>query len=223
MGHDLEVWVVEIGDDADLLPLLSAEERARAARFTDKGRREFAVARAVLRAILGNYLGLPPPAVPVVDAGKPHLADGELEFSVSHAGDVALIAIARAPVGVDIECVEPIGADELAGLGEFVFSERERETWLGRPPSDRLGAYYRLWTQKEAYLKATGEGIAGRPLTEIELVVTPDGPRLVAVSGTSADAAGWSVFDLEVRPGYVGVAVVKQPRARIVVHDWESP
>jgi 4'-phosphopantetheinyl transferase len=219
--HDVEVLIVHTGDDTDLLPLLSAEERARAARLTAEGRREFVVARAALRDVLGAHLGLPPPAVPIVNVGKPCLAAGELEFSVAHAGDVALIALARALVGIDIERVEPIDREELAELAEFVLSERERRTFLGRPASERLLAYYRAWTQKEAYLKATGEGISGRPLTEIEVEITAGGPRLMAVSGVRADVSGWSVLDLEVVPGYVGAAVVAQPEARVAVRDWE--
>jgi 4'-phosphopantetheinyl transferase len=119
----------------------------------------FIFTRAYLRAVLGTALGIDPAAVifGYEPTGKPILSGGQdLWFSVSHSGAYAVIAIALHRVGVDIEHVRPIPIHDLIKY----FSRYESPRILALPERDRLSAFFRCWTRKEAYLKARGEGIS---------------------------------------------------------------
>lgn len=165
---DYAVHLIEIGaadvDDA----LLSAEERARAARFRfERDRARFVAAHAALHAIVGQR------EVAYADDGKPYLRDGSLHFNLSHSGDFALIAVSpQAPVGVDIE------------------RHRERISWRAiakryfPEPVHTPEEFYRLWVMKEAVLKAIGTGLRGG-LANVEcgdgMAMTPHGEYRVTM------------------------------------------
>ena len=145
------------------LPLLSTDERERAARLRHPlHRQRFVLAHAFLRRTLGERLGRHPAKL-MFDhgpAGKPLLDD--LYFNLSHSGDLAAVALStRLPVGVDIEALQPIDAQSLARV-HFTPSEAALLADL----TDPLPAFYRLWTRKEAVLKAHGLGI-GHSLAEL--------------------------------------------------------
>jgi 4'-phosphopantetheinyl transferase len=96
--------------------------------------------------------------------GKPHLvtrpSSGAVDFSLAHTSDLVLIAIGRAvAVGSDVERVDR-DVDEI-GVAGVAFSADELTELVRLPPPARRRRFYELWTSKEAFLKATGEGIAG--------------------------------------------------------------
>jgi 4'-phosphopantetheinyl transferase len=110
--------------------------------------------------------------------GRPVLAGGP-SFSVSHSGGLALVALAPADVlvGVDVEQVRRrANLDKLAAR---VLSPEELAQWRATPPAERLVAFLRQWTAKEAYLKALGLGIATR-LADVD--VRPDGWTTMSLS-----------------------------------------
>ncbi|MDR0243963.1 MAG: 4'-phosphopantetheinyl transferase superfamily protein [Burkholderia sp.] len=189
---------------------LGDDERARAARFM---RHEDAVrsaaTRAALRDVLGTALGIAPHAVAiVVDAsGRPSLDRvhrASLDFNVSHAGDHALIAWAPAGrVGVDIEGCNR--AADWRALTREVCAPAE-VAYLDRMPlAARASEFMRVWSAKEALLKALGTGIVGGLRA---FAVVP--PRDAATPATTivepaAPAAGVAAFDaawLDAAPGY---------------------
>ena len=160
-------WATLAASDAEVARVsgwLAPAEHARAARF---GReilsRRYVLGRALLRWALGNVLGLPPPAVPIVRGarGRPQLeGDTGLDFNVSHTGGVALIGVLRTNgrhvrIGVDVECVaRELGSDRLA---RKFLTAPERSAISGLGPDDRRRAFLRYWTCKEAMSKATDE------------------------------------------------------------------
>src|SRR5690606_12097704 len=146
------------------LARLAPDELARAdrLRFPDD-RRRFVVSRAVLRELISRHVRMEPAAIRFRYGphGKPALERGAqpIEFSMSRAGERALYALAPVPVGVDLveaTSVEMIGTmtgefccdEELAGLASAGL-EKRKEMLLA------------IWCRKEAYLKATGSGLAG--------------------------------------------------------------
>jgi 4'-phosphopantetheinyl transferase len=169
---------------------LSREERRRAARFRSaRERRRFIAARARLRAELAARLGTTPEAVAIGCGknGKPALAEPFAAsgwcFNVSHSGELALYAFARAcELGVDVEAVREVA--ESAAIAQQVFSPPENARFLSAPAQDRPLEFLRLWTRKEAYAKALGEGIAA-PLEAIDVTATPAGWRLESFSPRS--------------------------------------
>jgi len=204
--EDVHVWRAELdlGDAAtsELLAVLSADEHARAGRYRfDRDRRRFVVARARLRAILGLSLGAAPGDMRfVVDAReKPHLADASahgLQFSVSHCDGTALYAVARRRrVGVDLERIrEDIDWEPVA---DRFFSPREVAGLRALAPERRAAAFTRLWTRKEAWLKARGDGLA-------------DGEHRLR-DEPGADGGAWSIWTLDADPGYAAALVVEPP------------
>ncbi|MFN8481458.1 MAG: 4'-phosphopantetheinyl transferase superfamily protein [Anaerolineae bacterium] len=152
--------------------VLSADERTRAEQIPlADDRTRFVVTRKGLRDVLRRYLGSPAAvAFAYGPYGKPMLAPTvpqRLEFNVSHAEGLALVAVSlEMPVGVDVEPVRPL--DDLADLAEQVFSPAERAAWDRLPESERLAGFFEAWTRKEAVLKGLGDGLS-RPLREVEV------------------------------------------------------
>ena len=158
---------------------LSSAERRRAGRFRfERDRRRFVVARARLREELAARLGVRPERVEFAygESGKPRLANQELQFSVSHCDDVALFAFSQgAEVGVDVEAIRPVR--EAYAIAMQFFSPLELAGYAALAPRDRLLGFLRVWTRKEAYIKALGVGFS-MALEHFDLSRAPRGWRL---------------------------------------------
>lgn len=154
----------------ELLDLLSSAERRRADRLRiSEARRQFVVARALLRLVLAKHLNADPAGIVITqqcrhcgsaDHGKPAVAGGGIEFSVSHAGGHGAIALhPHAAVGVDLEVPRPRAQSML----DIALSATELAAHRRLPAHERDAAALRWWTRKEAVLKATGWGLAVPP------------------------------------------------------------
>jgi 4'-phosphopantetheinyl transferase len=130
-----------------------------------------ASARAV-RTLIADALQVEPDALVIERTcsrcgrgghGKPRLAGahrGALDWSVTRAGDVALVAISRrGPVGVDVERIRPVR--DPVGQARRFLGLHAAEQVAGAPPDERDAELLRLWTHAEARLKAAGVGVAG--------------------------------------------------------------
>ena len=133
-----------------------------------------------MRQILGGCLQVPPQALTFTAGpnGKPAVPGLPLAFNLSHSGDVAVCAVAAGgQLGVDVEMIRPISdADDLSSR---YFSRDEAREFLRLPATERLHAFFGVWTRKEAFLKATGEGMS-RPLDSFVVSVGPAPARLVS-------------------------------------------
>jgi 4'-phosphopantetheinyl transferase len=224
---EVEIWVVEVngGTEAKADVATLSEQEAERYAALDRDARAIAVTtRAALRQVLGWHLALTPEDVQIVegDDAKPALAGKELEFNVAHTNGVALIAVAQVAVGADVERVEMIAPDEFDDLVAFVLTPRELDELVRLPEHERLDAYYRVWTRKEAFVKATGEGIARRPLPEV--VVGVGAAALIEVAGVAEEElARWTVVDVDVPAGYVASLVVRHREPRVRVRPWARP
>jgi len=222
---EVHVWSVDLSSPAraeTTTAVLSLAERARFAALSAEDRQRVTTTRAALRELLSGYLGIAPADVALTaSTAKLALAGGELEFNVAHTEGLALLAVAAVPVGVDVERVELVADDDFADLLEFVLTAQELDELVRLPEPGRLGAYYRVWTRKEAYVKATGEGIAGRPLPEV--VVGVAAAALIGVADVAdAEVREWSVLDVEVPAGYVASVVVRHQDPRLTVRRWPT-
>jgi 4'-phosphopantetheinyl transferase len=213
--EEVHVWHADLGSmtgsDADLMSLLSDDERARAGRFVfERHRRRFTAARGRLRRLLSSYLEIAPEAVAFQGGrnGKPHLAptptqDTRLRFNVSHSEEQALFAVAlEREVGVDIEHVDPaVRVLELAGR---FFAPEEAAVLRALPPEARHPAFFRLWTLKEALLKASGAGLSG-PLDTVVLRPDADGDGPLVLE---QETGTWSLQELRPPPGFAAAVTV---------------
>src|SRR5262245_3429990 len=209
---ETHVYTAPLRDPDPLLPSLTTDEHARAARFRlPQIRDPFIAARGYLRRLLGHYLRLGPRDVPVryADGGKPYLpAEFGLEFNLSHTAGLAVIAVGRARLGVDVERARPV-PDADALVNRF-FSRREAEQFRSLPIKDRPGAFLRAWTRKEAVLKAIGRGVQSLDCCDVTFA---DGqpPALVSLDGDATAGTRWEVFAWEPAAGYLAAGAVERP------------
>jgi 4'-phosphopantetheinyl transferase len=163
--------------------LLSAAEKKRADRLRVPSRRkEFTIARAILRSCLGAASGVEPVeiAFTVGAHGKPRLASpsAEFGFNISHSrGAVALALVRGREVGIDVEKIRTdIRAEALAAR---FFSKRENERLSRLSGTEMLTAFFDCWTRKEAVLKAIGAGLS-LSLASFDVSLDPDRAELLA-------------------------------------------
>lgn len=172
---------------------LSAEERARAAAFhNETSRARFIAAHGVLRAELAAVLACAPRSlVFTTDAfGKPYLAeDGRphgLRFNISHSGGLMALALSEScEIGIDIECPGAHAARDIDAMIGHICAPAERAALRSLPGQNRIAAFYRLWTRKEALLKAMGRGFQFDP-ARLDVTHAPE---------------NWSLRDLDLGPG----------------------
>lgn len=189
---------------------LSADERARAERFRfERDRTRFGAARGLLRSLLGWSLGVRPSELGFAYGrrGKPSLPAAELYFNVSHSGGLGLFALTRVgEVGVDIEEERPL--QDLEPIAARFFSARESAALLALPEAERRPAFFRCWTRKEAFIKATGDGLS-RPLDAFDVAFGRDEPaRLLRVAGEPEAPGRFRLEALPAAPGFAAALAV---------------
>jgi 4'-phosphopantetheinyl transferase len=195
----LAVWWLATGpaqpsDMLRWLRMLDHGERERASRFRfEADHREFVAAHALLRAMLTYYFDVPPLAWRfLVDAnGKPwidpEVGPHEIQFNLSHTRGLVAVALAsRGAIGVDVEEINEAKAD--LAVAKAFFAESEVEMLQQAPPSERTRCFFRLWTLKEAYIKAIGAGLSA-PLSSFAFTFEPI--RIAFLPGSKNDAANW--------------------------------
>jgi len=183
---------------------LKPDELARATRFRfEKDRRAFVLRHGVLRQMLGAYLGLAPGQVEFVlgDHGKPRLSNpysDRLVFSLSVSWPLVLLAFSPTQaVGVDVEQIRPM--EDAPGIAQAHFTPNEQAAIRSAPTDAAQAQFFRLWTRKEALLKALGAGFS-LPLSSFDVL---DRPKTAPSSGAGAPAlASWSLVDLDAGPGF---------------------
>lgn len=185
-------WLVCLDDPAldALTAFTNDEERRRAAKMIREGER-WLRARGALRHVLAGETGIAPDRIEfrVSKHGKPSVRG--LEFNMSHSAAYAVIATSSAPVGVDIE---QIRADiDWAAIGRRFLNVRNVAS---------REEFFSLWTEREAYAKATGEGIAGN-------LASPPPP-------------GCTVITIEAPPGYAGAVAALAPAVHLVQRKVHS-
>ena len=212
----VEVWYVGIDQVPESLAVL-LDERDRARRrqiLHEADRSRFLAAWVLARLVLGERLGRDPAALsfdrtcahcgdprhgkPVVDITGPGL-----DFSLSHAGELAVVAVSERVVGVDVE-------DATAGQQPQApaLTERERATCLN------YADFARLWTRKEAVLKAAGKGLEIHP-RRIEVL----GSTLLALPEELGRPVDYTLRDLPLPAPYVGSLAVIAPEPSLSIRS----
>jgi 4'-phosphopantetheinyl transferase len=217
---EVHVWGIELDTNPDpFLSSLSAEELDRARRFHFPAHRDrFVVGRGILRRILSQFLNnrAADIAFEYGAFGKPRLRDRAApHFNVSHSDHRAMIAISEDhPVGIDIERVRPL--EEFARLAVLVFNERERQQMARLGDDEQMRAFFRGWSRKEAYFKATGAGLSAR-LHGVTVDLAESSSRVLEISG--GDAGRWSMQDVPTPGGFAGALALPCPGATMVWHE----
>jgi 4'-phosphopantetheinyl transferase len=166
----------------------------------DHDQMRYGLSHVALRLVLGGYVGVEPHRIELEHdrLGKPHVVGSDVRWSLAHAGGYALIAVGRhQPLGVDLEPVRDL--PDAAQLTRSCFTPSERAHLGTTATTEEL---LRLWTRKEAVLKATGEGLRRR-LDELDVL-------------EETGLHGYRIVDVVPAPGYVGAAAVRHDLARLV-------
>ncbi len=215
-----DVWWARLPDasprQAELLD--ETERRRWAAYRRETDRERFLVGCALAKTAIATYTGQRPAEVSFDRTcprcgqphGKPAIAGGGLEHSVTHSGELIAVAVARAPVGVDVEQLDgrprqPGGGDAEA-LARLVLAEDERAVLAAVHPSDRDRAFLVAWTRKEAVTKAKGDGLRV-PFGDVVVAAAAGAPRLAAWPYPQAPESV-SLLDLDAEDGYVAALAV---------------
>jgi 4'-phosphopantetheinyl transferase len=225
---EVHAWRIELDQPDAVVERLSAtldpDELRRADRFySSTHRARFIVGRGSLRAILSRYLGIEPVAVAFRygDRGKPELEGAEpLRFNLAHSGGLAVLAVATGrTVGVDVEQVRPM--QDFERIVERFFSPAERSAFFALPEGRRAEAFFRGWTCKEAYMKATGEGFA-LPLDRFDVSLDEDEPpRLLRVAGRPGEEGRWGYRVFRPTPESRAALAVEGEGWRLVGYQYD--
>lgn len=209
--NEVHVWSARL----DLTPeargrledTLEADERKRAHSFIrESDRCRSIVSRGILRMLLASYFGLEPEEIVFAygSYGKPQLspslAESGLRFNLSHGDGWALYAIAYCrEVGIDIESQQR----DMAWwqLAPLVFSAKERAELETLPTGQKMAAFLRGWTRKEAYVKGQGDGL----FHSLDSFDVP----LARIKSPWPINANWWLHPIDHIAGYVGALAVE--------------
>jgi 4'-phosphopantetheinyl transferase len=218
---EVHVWTARLAEErhatADLLRILSREERAQAAQFSfEHDRTRFVQAHGIVRRILSNYLDVDAAALTFArnHHGKPYLisrANGpNLQFSVSHSSNCCMLAVGfDHAIGIDVEKVRDL--PRAIDVVQRYFTPAESRALAALRGAAQRDAFFALWTHKEATVKGLGISLAAH-LRSIEFDLDPiGGLRLVAWDGDQSVAYKWSLVRLDPAPGYVAAVASARP------------
>ena len=224
----VDVWLIEddlFAADYDVLVrLLDRAERERAARFREhRDWRTYVLAHSVLRCLLARRVAASPATIRFGRGryGKPFLlrdaGAAGVRFNLSHTmGWIAIAMALDVEVGIDVEAIDPLSSS--LQLADQFFCTDELQSLYALPASARLQGFFNCWTRKEAFIKATGEGLH-RPLDSFAVSLQPGTPAaLLACDGRVDMAAQWSIVDLPVSTCTAGAVAVAAPVVDITVH-----
>ncbi|HLG54323.1 MAG TPA: 4'-phosphopantetheinyl transferase superfamily protein [Vicinamibacterales bacterium] len=172
----------------------------------------------MLRLLMGQLLHMLPQRVAFTysDSGKPSIVG--VHFNVAHSGELILIATHQYRIGVDVERVDRM--IDVAAMGSACFTARERAMIIANAATQET--IFRLWTRKEAWLKAVGSGLSF-PLRHVDVADTT--APVIAPDAVIDGAPPSRIVDLPAEPGYVAACAVSGPeecrtRLWLVENTW---
>lgn len=179
--------------------LLSYMERERLVKFvSDSARDQFLFSHALLRTALSNYCDASPESWEfyVGSYGKPYIARPEafryLQFNISHTNGLVVCAVSGGvEIGVDVENLHR--HIDLLSLSPQVFSLSETEILRSLKDIERRRRFFKLWTLKEAYIKARAMGLA-IPLNSFEFEISTEIPRIYFSNPSMDIPEHWHFF-----------------------------
>jgi len=214
-----------------LANLLSADEVDRANRFRfPRHRRRFIVTRGILRQLLGSYLKINPQNLIFTygEQGKPLLIENmkldlslslPLQFNVSHSQEYALFGFTLdRMIGVDLEYHRPM--PDASKIARRFFSAQESKLLDGTAVEQQSQLFFRLWTAKEAYLKAIGKGLADS-LASVELAFDCTNSIYLSALKKDPDAIdNWSLYSCAFSPNYSAAIAINAKVSSKNINYW---
>ncbi|HEY9737016.1 MAG TPA: 4'-phosphopantetheinyl transferase superfamily protein, partial [Trichocoleus sp.] len=175
----------------------------------ERDRIRYGLSRGGLRQLLSRYVNCAPAdlAFEYETKGKPHLCiEGQrsaLQFNLSHSGDWVVYGMScdRA-IGIDIEQIRPLR--DLRQMAQRCLTAEELVAFEPLPAEAAQTQFFRYWTGKEAFLKATGQGLT-RAMSDVEADLLKG--RIIPQAGTTGWDQSWHLHLWQPEEGYVGATV----------------
>lgn len=221
---EVTCMTVDAGDEAAAarwLPALDAGERQRADRIASARQRvTYVAAHALTRHALSRAAGGDPRSwrFATGEHGKPVALAGDLAggpaFNLTHTDGLVAVAVSGVPaVGIDAEAADRSVDLKVADR----YFTAEEIAWLeSLAPADRPQGFLRLWTLKEAFIKATGLGLS-QGLDKFWFDVYP--PAIRFTPSIEDDPAAWR-FEQQLVAGRFLVAVGVEARGTAPTIRW---
>jgi len=211
--NEVHLWLVDcqqyFSKINNLFSILSPEEQEKADRFKFAiHRQRFIINRANLKIILSKYLQLKPTEIKFKYGlkGKPSLEDQlnylNLKFNISHSENLAIYGISQNLIGVDLEKInQQVSCVELA---ERFFCPSEFKTISQLVYPQNYQGFYLAWTSKEAYLKATGEGLSGGlDSVELALNIAENKAKIIHIKNIDNYQNNWQLFNFKIDDNFL--------------------
>ena len=188
--------------------------------------RRYVIAHAAMRDILSKYLGSTPASINLIQPPnqKPSIDSAQnqidLEFNLSHSHEIAILALSRSLViGVDIEHIRNI--PDIAQLAKRFFTLSEYEILLGSPADKQLSLFFKIWTTKEAFLKAKGLGISHH-LDQFSVKLN-NHQEPIGICGSKSGIEPWILQRLVTFPGYEStLAIESKSMPQLIYFNWNK-
>jgi 4'-phosphopantetheinyl transferase len=163
--REVHVWTIALSNQVvsadNIKSVLSYLELRKLDEINGISEKErYAYYRGLLKLILSKYLSLQPEniIINVTKKGKPFIKDSDIKFNISHKEDFAVVAITKnSEIGIDVENID--NNINYLRLIERFFTEEEKETFKELRPTSQRTLFFRIWTMKEAFVKALGQDI----------------------------------------------------------------
>jgi 4'-phosphopantetheinyl transferase len=200
-GQEVHLWRIDV-DQSDYIlnhleELISPEEQLRANKFFHlPDRLRFVLGRGGLKQLLSLYSNIPSSNIrlKIGTHGKPFVqAPDQIHFNISHSGNWVLIAIGSKELGIDLEKI----------TGEFITDSlleqcfHRHELKLIRESEDPKVEFFKFWTRKEAFLKATGNGI----VDDLQAITCMEGSQQWEFPSLSLEK-NWHIKSFIMDPSY---------------------
>lgn len=210
------IYVLPVRVSDPLLPMaalqaaISGGERERAGRFVHaEDARRHVIGRGFTRLVLGSVLGVEPTSLTFEHSrhGKPLLPRGP-SFSISHSGGFVLLAFAAdGRLGVDVEAVRV--PSDLLKLARRAFVPEEAAEIEAMKEGQRLRPFFRIWSRKEAILKALGTGLTA--LRTIRMSWLADVDNALLEIAPPEERSAWTVRSLGCHPSVEAAVAWDRP------------
>lgn len=223
---DVHIWRMDLDRPTSEIEkgwqILSPEEKTRANRFVQSGRRQrFVASHAAFHAILATYLRELKGQIRFRynSYGKPYLKNNPaLRFNLSDSRSFALCAVAwNREIGIDIEFMKSdICAERIA---ERFFSPQESQALKALPPEKQLEGFYQMWTLKEAYIKGNGLGLSFF-FQRFAIDIKAKKEALLWVDCDPSAPVEWALFPISSAKGYKAALAAQGPLKAIHYFEW---
>ncbi|MBS0185565.1 MAG: 4'-phosphopantetheinyl transferase superfamily protein [Proteobacteria bacterium] len=228
-SDNVTIFILNLKDLRVCVPLLtmylSDAEKEKAKKFLfDYLKEDYLISHGILRILLSQYLSCAPFDVQYVynDFQKPFCKNNpKLHFNISHSKDVICYAFSYDhEIGIDIEFMD--NKIPIKNLCSLIASQKELKIY-NKVNKDKVYLFYKLWTLKEAFLKALGTGLSRSP-SNIETTILPKEIFKVIQMRDSEEEIkkNWTFCPLHTLPNYLGAVAVRKKNAFVNIINLTS-